>query len=52
MQDINFTSLNKWLKSLGIITLSEFAAFVKEFTDGTVRDILNKAHGCYIYDCL
>lgn len=52
MLDISFNSLHKWLKGIGVITLSEFAVFVRKYTDGTVRDILNKAHGCYIYQCL
>lgn len=52
MPDISFNSLNKWLKGIGVITLSEFAMFIWKHTDGTVRDIFNKAHGCYIYQCL
>lgn len=52
MSITSFNALHKWLKGAGVKTLSDLAVFVRAYTDGTPRDILNKAHGCYIYQCL
>lgn len=45
-------TLIKWFKEMGINTLGEMRCFILNCTDGTNRDILNKAHGCYIYECI
>lgn len=44
-----FRPLLRWLTAIGIRTFDQFARWKKQVTDGTVIDILNKAHGCYIH---
>lgn len=41
--------LTKWLKEIGIRTLGQLRAFIRDVTDGTKMDIMDKAHACYIY---
>ena len=41
--------LTRWWKEIGIRTLGQLKAFIRNVTDGTKMDIMDKAHACYIY---
>lgn len=49
MEITSFKSLSKWLTAIGIKTAAELAEF-KKGTDGTVRDLLNKANSYFCCD--
>lgn len=49
MTTVEFKSLVKWMEGIGITTLKDFILWKNQVTDGTDRDVLNKANGCFVH---
>lgn len=45
-----FRTLLKWLRNCGARTAGDLKAFIETYTNGKTEDILNKAHGCFVFD--
>lgn len=49
MNYYEWKSLYIWMKGIGIDTLGQLKRFIDTYTDGTKRDLLNKANALFVY---